>query len=258
MALFFLSFLASLESAFATSNLETLGVATVKSYDDVGSEETKFCLGESVTFVLGALDFKGTSVDSIPWAISFNQVPISDDDLDQYLILDASVGPSLEDWEQETELTFEPLKQGCYQVTVDPLIFFATATQNVGSQEIVVADAPAKPELFGFDDVLMCDGGSIDGGFSSYTEGSVYMTLSHEWLDDSGTDLGQPDPRDGQPHRVRRPKPQRNICFRRFVCWDLRFGRGIQQHVRRLFDGSRGGNCCVSRVHIELCSDLCQ
>ena len=137
-------------------------------------------------------------MDSIPWAISFNQVPISDDDLDQYLILDASVGPSLEDWEQETELTFEPLKQGCYQVTVDPLIFFATATQNVGSQEIVVADAPAKPELFGFDDVLMCDGGAIAGGFFSNTIGSVYMRLSYEWLDGL-VDFGQLDLGTGSP-----------------------------------------------------------
>ena len=135
------------------------------------------------------MDFKGTDVDSIPWSISFNQVPISENELDQDLILDASVGASIEDWEQEIELTFEPLKQGCYQVTVDPFIFFTTQTQNVGTQEIVVADAPAKPELFGYEDVLMCAGGSIEGGFSSYTDGSVYMTLSHEWLDDSGTIL---------------------------------------------------------------------
>ena len=184
------------------------------------------------------MDFKGEEeeVDSIPWSISFNQLPIPEDELDQYLILDASVGASLNDWQQETELTFEPLQQGCYQVTVDPFIFFSTQTQNVGTREIVVADAPAKPELFGFDDVLMCDGGSIDGGFFSNTVGSVYMTLSHEWLNASGAVLDSLTL--GTAAHVRRTKPQRHIRFWRSARRDLRFGGGIQQHVRRLFGSS--------------------
>ena len=191
MVLFFLSFLACPGTAFSTSSSSLTGDVTVLSLNASGSEQTKFCLGESVTFLLSEMDFKGEEeeVDSIPWSISFNQLPIPEDELDQYLILDASVGASLNDWQQETELTFEPLQQGCYQVTVDPFIFFSTQTQNVGTREIVVADAPAKPELFGFDDVLMCDGGSIDGGFFSNTVGSVYMTLSHEWLNASGAVL---------------------------------------------------------------------
>ena len=184
MTLFFLSFLASPGTAFATSTEESTGDVAILSLDASGSEETKFCLGESVTFLLSQMDFKATEVDSIPWSISFNQLPIPEGELDQYLILDASVGASIDDWDQETALTFEPLQQGCYQITVDPFIFFTTQTQNVGTREIVVADAPAKPALLGYDDVLMCDGGSIEGGFSSYTEGSVYMTLSHKWLDD--------------------------------------------------------------------------
>ena len=51
-----------------------------------------------------------------------------------------------------------------------------------------MADAPAQPTLFGFDDVLMCEGGSVNGGFSN-TVGSVYMKLNHQWSNDAGVIL---------------------------------------------------------------------
>ena len=94
MVLFFLSFLACPGTAFSTSPSSLTGDVTVLSLNASGSEQTKFCLGESVTFLLSEMDFKGEEeeVDSIPWSISFNQLPIPEDELDQYLILDASVG----------------------------------------------------------------------------------------------------------------------------------------------------------------------
>ena len=50
-----------------------------------------------------------------------------------------------DDWNDETSLTFQPLKQGCYTVTVHPFIFYFDAVQDVGEAQVVVADAPPNP-----------------------------------------------------------------------------------------------------------------
>ena len=177
------------QTSFATSGKVAIAAATVTSFDESGTAKGKFCLGESVTFELNDFRIDVGPIDSIPWRIQYGTTIIPEEAINDYLLLDPAVGTNLDDWNDETSLTFQPLKQGCYTVTVHPFIFYFDAVQDVGEAQVVVADAPAQPTLFGFDDVLMCEGGSVNGGFFSNTVGSVYMKLNHQWSNDSGVIL---------------------------------------------------------------------
>ena len=158
--------------------------ATISTSDDL------VCMGSSVTFTLGSLDFPETEIVDVPWTISYQGVVLDDTDLATYLTLDASVGADLSAWSDLTFLTFEPLMQGCYTVSVDPYVFFTVATQNVSNAQIIVADAPEQPQFIGFEDVVQCDGGIIDGGLFSNTDGEIEMTLSYTFTDDAANVIG--------------------------------------------------------------------
>lgn len=176
---------ASLSGAVHASTSDaTLPPATISASDDL------VCLGSSVTFTLGSLDFPETDVVDVPWMVSYQGVVLDNANLGTYLTLDANVGANLSDWSQSTTLTFTPLLQGCYTVSVDPYVFFNTATQNVGVAQIIVADAPEQPQFVGFDDVVQCDGGIIDGGLYSNTTGEIDMNLTYTFSDNVGTVVG--------------------------------------------------------------------
>ena len=173
---------ASLSGAVHASTLDaTLPPATISTSDDL------VCLGSSVTFTLGSLDFPETEIVDVPWTISYQGVVLDEADLASYVTLDASVVGPLSAWSQSTTLTFEPLLQGCYTVSVDPYVFFNTATQNVDVAQVIVADAPEQPQFIGFGDVVQCDGGVIDGGLFSNTLGELDMTLTYTFSDAVGT-----------------------------------------------------------------------
>lgn len=173
----------SIQAARANEGTDALPPATITSSTD------EACIGSSVTFTLGSLDDVPGNITNVPWTISYQGVVLDNATLSSYVILGAA-GATLADWSLSTSLTFEPLEQGCYTVSVDPYIFYATSTQNVGNATVIVADAPSQPQFFGFGDVVQCDGGSIDGGLFSNTEGEIEMTLSYTFTDDAANVIG--------------------------------------------------------------------
>ena len=153
------------------------------------SSASEICVGENVTFMADVPDeAEDNPLVNVPWQISFNGEPLGNDSLDQYVTLDPVIGSTLDAWSLEKELTFAPLRQGCFTVGVIDFIQLTTTNQEIIPITIRVAGVPSTPLLTGFDQ-LLCAGGSTAGSISSFTVGEVSMDLSYTFEGPPGFDL---------------------------------------------------------------------
>jgi len=153
------------------------------------SSASEICVGENVTFIADVpVEAEDNPLVNVPWQISFNGQPLGNDSLDQYVTLDPVIGSTLDAWSLEKELTFAPLRQGCFTVGVDGFIELTTINQEILPITIRVAGVPSTPLFTGFDQ-LLCAGGSTAGSISSFTVGEVSMDLSYTFEGPPGFDL---------------------------------------------------------------------
>ena len=82
--------------------------------------EAPFCVGDDVTVTILAPDTVGANtLQSVPWQVSYNGSILSNAELSDYITLEEATGSALEDWSMSTELAFEVLQAGCYEVSLE-------------------------------------------------------------------------------------------------------------------------------------------
>ena len=160
--------------------------SNVLSPTTLSSTDTDICVGESVTFAADVPDASAANpVTNVPWQIFFNGDLLGEENLQDYVILDPSIGPSLADWSLQTVLTFTALEPGCYTVGVLDFISLTSTNQEILPAEIRVAGAPNIPLFSGFDQ-LLCAGETNTGLISSFTVGEIEMSLNFNLEGPSG------------------------------------------------------------------------
>ena len=66
-----------------------------------------FCSGEDITLELEGFDNDPAQISEVPWIIFYNEMPLTDATLGQFVQL-GDLGSTLSEWALSTSLTFTP------------------------------------------------------------------------------------------------------------------------------------------------------
>ena len=159
--------------------------------------EAPFCVGDDVTVTILAPDTVGANtLQSVPWQVSYNGSILSNAELSDYITLEVATGSSLEDWSMSTELAFEVLQAGCYDVSLENGQLeiatnnpdFPVVAQIVTPTEFVVSGVPSAPVVSDYNAVL-CAGDVLSASMSTSSVGPESTTLSFTLIDPTGATL---------------------------------------------------------------------
>ena len=179
-----------------TSAFESLAEETFPPTSMTVSE-APFCIGDDVTVTILAPDTAGdNTLQSVPWQVSYNGSILSNAELSDYITLDVETGSALEDWSMSTELAFEVLQAGCYDVSLEngdleiatnnPA--FPVVAQIVTPTEFVVSGVPSAPVVSDYSAVL-CAGDLFSASMSTSSVGPESTTLSFTLVGPMGAPL---------------------------------------------------------------------
>lgn len=168
---------------------------------DMTVSEAPFCVGDDVTVTILAPDTVGANtLQSVPWQVSYNGSILSSTELSDYITLDVATGSALEDWSMSTELAFDVLQAGCYEVSLEGDALevatnnpnFPTLAQIVTPTEFVVSGVPSAPVVSDYSAVL-CAGDLFSASMSTSSVGPESTTLSYTLIDPMGATLDSGD-----------------------------------------------------------------
>ena len=149
----FLFFATPSGSLIASAESSTLPPASIVS---IGGPA--FCSGEDITLELEGFDNDPAQISEVPWIIFYNEMPLTDATLGQFVQL-GDLGSTLSEWALSTSLTFTPLVDGVFSVGVQPHISYGSlASQNVDATTLVVYSTPNLDMSFDSDPAPYCDG----------------------------------------------------------------------------------------------------
>ena len=163
--------------------------------------EAPFCVGDDVTVTILAPDTVGANtLQFVPWQVSYNGSILSNAELSDYITLEEATGSALEDWSMSTELAFEVLQAGCYEVSLEGDALevatnnpnFPTLAQIVTPTEFVVSGVPSAPVVSDYSAVL-CAGDLFSASMSTSSVGPESTTLSYTLIDPMGATLDSGD-----------------------------------------------------------------
>ena len=145
---------------------------------DLIASETEVCVpgdpvADLVTFQIdeSTLTNPAPGIEEVQWAILRNGSPALPGDYE----LDATIGPDLVDWNEETTLSFAPLTDGIFEVSGE--VIWASLSQNLEPAFLEVGAAPDAP-IYNIPETAFCDlDGELDVASSVLTPNGLATDL---------------------------------------------------------------------------------